>query len=195
MTSTQLFTARLDLCAIFLCGALIMPLAATAQTASERAAAVSGEDFVRAFLGNCALNAGNFDIVIAAAEAFGFADLPEEMKPMLAPQDPQAEFVGYYVQSGDGAPYFLGVSKGDLEGRSFTICSIANPYIETTKVVSALEKFAATGVPDHDETAMGQRYRVWFVDEWSQDAFISLTDAEPMGYGGATLAMSAPSIN
>lgn len=181
--------------AILLCGALLLPALATAQTASERAAAVSGEDFVRAFLGNCAQNAGNFDIVIAAAEAFDFADLPEEMEPLLAPQDPQAEFVGYYAQSGDGAPYFLGVARGDLEGRSFTICSIANPYIETAQVVSALESFANTGVPDHDESAMGQRYRVWFVDEWSQDAFISLTDAEPMGYGGATLAISAPSIN
>lgn len=194
MTTIPIFATRLVQSA-FLCGALMMPLEATAQTASEQAAAVSGEDFVRAFLGNCAQNAGNFDIVIAAAEALGFADLPEEMKPLLAPQDPEAEFVGYYAQSGDGAPYFLGVAKGDLEGRSFTICSVANPYIETAQVVSALEKFAATGVPDHDESAMGQRYRVWFVDEWSQDAFISLTDAEPMGYGGATLAMSAPSTN
>jgi len=180
---------------IFLCGALLLPFSATAQTASERAAEVSGESFVRAFLGHCAQNAGNFDIVIAAAKALGFADLPEEMKPLLAPRDPQAEFVGYYAQSGDGAPYLLGVAKGDLEGRSFTICSIANPNIETTQVVSALQKFADTGAPDHDESAMGQRYRVWFVDEWSKDAFISLTDGEPMGYGGATLAMSAPSIN
>ncbi len=173
----------------------MMPLEVIAQTASEKAAAVSGEDFVRAFLGNCAQNAGNFDIVIAAAEALGFADLPEEMKPLLAPQDPQTEFVGYYAQSGDGAPYFLGVARGDLEGRSFTICSVANPYIETAQVVSALEKFADIGVPDHDESAMGQRYRVWLVDEWSQDAFISLTDAAPMGYSGAILAMSAPSTN
>ncbi|MBE0455377.1 MAG: hypothetical protein IBX58_17110 [Roseovarius sp.] len=181
--------------AIYLCGALLLPVLATAQTASERAAEVSGEDFVRAFLGNCAQNAGNFNIVISAAEAFGFADLPDEMKPLLAPQDPHAEFVGYYAQSGDGAPYFLGVAKGDLDGRSFTNCSIANPYIETAQVVSALQDLADTGAPDHDETAMGQRYRVWFVNEWSQDAFISLTDAEPMGYGGATLTMSAPSIN
>lgn len=181
--------------AILLCCALLFPALATAQTASERAAAVSGEDFVRAFLGNCAQNAGNFDIVIAAAEVLGFSDLPVEMKPLLAPRDPRAEFVGYYAQSGDGAPYFLGVAKGDLDGRSFTICSIANPYIETAQVVSALEKFADIDAPDHDESAMGQRYRVWLVDEWSADAFISLTDAEPMGYGGATLAISAPSIN
>ncbi len=195
MTLAQFFATCLGRCTLFLCGALMMPLSANAQTASERAAAVSGADFVRAFLGNCAQNAGNFDIVITAAEALGFADLPEEMKPLVAPQDPQAEFVGYYAQSGDGAPYFLGVAKGDLEGRSFTICAIANPYIETAQVVSALDEFIGTGIPDHDESALGQRYRVWFIDEVSQDAFISLTDAEPMGYGGATLAISAPSTN
>jgi hypothetical protein len=181
--------------AILLCCALQSPALAHAQTASERAAVVSGEDFVRAFLGNCAQNAGLFDRVISAAEALGFLDLPEEMKPLIAPQDPNAEFVGFYAQSGDGAPYFLGVARGDLDGRSFAICSITNPYVETALVVSALENFADVGVPDHDESAMGQRYRVWLVDEWSEDAFISLTDAEPMGYRGATLAISAPSVD
>lgn len=81
-----------------------------------------------------------------------------------------------------------------MDGRTLTICSIANPYIETAQVVSALENFADIGAPDHDESLMGQRYRVWLVDEWSEDAFISLTDAEPMGYRGATLAISAPSF-
>ena len=181
--------------AILLCCALQLPALAHAQSASERAAVVSGEDFVRAFLGNCAQNAGLFERVISAAEALGFADLPEEMRPLIAPQDPNAEFVGFYAQSGDGAPYFLGVAKGDLEGRSFTICSIANPYIETAQVVSALEGFANIGVPNHDESAMGQRYRIWSVDEWSDGAFVSLTDAEPMGLGGATLAISAPSAD
>jgi hypothetical protein len=180
--------------AILLCCALQLPTLAHTQTASERAAVVSGEDFVRAFLGNCAQNAGLFDRVISAAEALGFADLPGEMKPLVAPQNPNTEFVGFYAQSGVGAPYFLGVAKGDLDGRSFTICSVANPYIETAQVVSALRNFADIGDPDHDDSAMGQRYRVWLVDDWSEDAFISLTDAEPMGYGGATLTISAPSV-
>jgi hypothetical protein len=170
------------------------PIPATSQTLLERAAEVSGESFVRAFLGNCAQNMGNFDIIVKAGKALGFTDLPEEMKPLLAPQDSNAKFVGYYAQSGDGAPYFLGVTKADLEGRSFTICAVSNPYIETAQVVSALEKMASIGAPDNDESAMGQRYRVWLVNQWSQGAFISLTDAEPMGYGGATLSMAAPSL-
>jgi hypothetical protein len=173
---------------------IIYPFDIAAQTESEKAAEVSGDDFVRAFLGNCAQNAGYFDRVIEAAKALEFADLPDEMRPLMAPQDPQAEFVGYYAQSGLGSPYFLGVAKGDLEGRIFAICTVSNPYIDTPQVVSALQKFADVGVPDNDDSEMGQRYRIWFMDKVAAGAFISLTDAEPMGYGGATLAIAAPLI-
>lgn len=172
---------------------LTIPSTADAQTMADRSANVSGESFVRAFLGNCAQNAGNFNQVVNASKALGFATLPEKMRPLVAPQDPNAETMGFFVQTGEGAPYLLGVSKAEVEGKSLTSCTVANPYIETTEVVSALQLFAKTGIPDVDETAMGQRYRVWRVNRWLQGAFISLTDAEPMGYGGASLSMTAPS--
>jgi hypothetical protein len=180
---------------ISLWGILLMPLMAHSQTASERAAEVSGDDFVRAFLGNCAQSPGDFAQVVAASKALGFADLPDEMKPLIAPQDPEAEFVGYLVQTGEAAPYFLGVSKSVVDGQSVTACTIANPYIKTAEVVSALQSFVLLRDPDDDETAMGQRFRIWFADELPQGAYILLTDAEPMGYDGATLSLLAPSIN
>ena len=130
---------------IFLCGAILLPSLATAQTESERAA--SGESFVRAFLGNCALNAGNFDRIVTTADALEYSDLPEKLKPLFAPQNSLVEFSGYYIKSGDGAPFFLGVSKGNFKGRLFVNCTISNPYIETAEVVSALQKFADTGDP------------------------------------------------
>ena len=187
--------ARKLLCQVFLGAFLTIPATANAQTIAERSANVSGEAFVRAFLGNCAQNAGNFDIVVNASKALGFTDLPEEMTPLVAPQDPNAEFIGFFVQTGDGAPYLLGVSKSNIEGQSLTSCTVANPYIEATEVVSALKSFAQTGIPDVDETAMGQRYRVWLVNQWVQGAFISLTDAKPMEYDGVSLTIVAPSQN
>lgn len=180
---------------ILLCGVLWMPLMAQSQTVSERAAEVSGDDFVRAFLGNCAQSPGDFARIVAASEALGFADLPEELKPLIAPQDPEAEFVGFFAQSGEAAPYFVGVSKSVVSGQSVTVCAIANPYINTAEVVSALQSFVLLGDPDDDETTMGQRFRIWFPDELPQGTYISLTDAEPMGYGGATLSILAPSVN
>jgi hypothetical protein len=172
-----------------------MPLMASAQTESERAAEVSGDEFVRAFLGNCAQSPGDFGRIVAAFKALGHSDLPAEMKPLIGPQDTEAEFVGYYAQTGEAAPYLAGVSKSDVNGKSITVCAIANPYINTDEVVSALQSFVELGAPDDDETAMGQRYRVWFTEDLPKGAYIFLTDAEPMGYDGATLSLIAPSIN
>lgn len=180
---------------VFLCGVLSMPLMTSAQTTSERAAEVSGDSFVRAFLGNCGQSPGDFDRIVAASTALGFADLPEEMRPMMAPLDVNAEFVGYFAQTGGAAPYLLGVSRSIVEGQSITVCSIANPYIDTDEVVSALQSFVQLGDPDDDETAMGQRYRIWYTDELPQGSYILLTDAEPMGYSGVSLSLFAPSTN
>jgi len=171
---------------------LLAPLHTRAQPLSERAAAVSGDDFSRAFLGNCAQNVGHYRRVIDAAKALGFADLPDSMRPLIAPKDPKAAFVGFFVQSGDGAPYFLGVSKGTLNGKTIVTCAISNPYIDVKKVVSSITHFMNLKSPNEDETSMGQRYRIWRIDDVASDAFVSLTDAQPMGYGGVTIAISAP---
>ena len=75
-----------------------MPLTASAQTASERAAEVPGDEFVRAFIGNCAQSPGDFDRIVAASNALGHSDLPAEMKPLIAPQDPEAEFMAISLE-------------------------------------------------------------------------------------------------
>lgn len=178
-----------------MCAVVLMPISLAAQTFSERAAAVTGEDFVRAFLGNCVYNSGDFQRLINAAEALGFTELPEEMRPILAPQDPNAEFFGFSAQSGEGAPYIIGLSRGELDGRTLINCAIANPYIETAKVVFALQNFLQVDRPSYEDITMGQRYRLWMVNGWSEGTLVSLMDAEPMGRGGATLTISAPEIN
>lgn len=180
---------------VFLCSVLAMPLTVSAQTASERATEVSGGEFVRAFLGNCSQSPGDFNRTVATANALGHSDLPAEMKPLVAPQDPEAEFIGYYAQTGEAAPYLMGVSKSDVNGESITICAVANPYINTAEVVSALQSFFQLGAPDVDETAMGLRHRNWFTDDLPKGAYIWLVDGQPMGYDGATLSLLSPSIN
>ena len=167
--------------------------AASAQSLSERSKAASAEDFVRAFLGHCAQNAGYGGRTVAAAKTLGLGAVPEELAPLYAPLNPAAKFEGFFVNEGEGAPYFLGVTFALFEGQEMDTCAVANPYIETQKVVEALLSFAKLGQPDEDETQMGQRSRLWFTDDFAQGSFIILTDAEPMGYGGATLSISAPS--
>jgi hypothetical protein len=165
---------------------------AISETNSERASKVTGQDFVRAFLGMCALNAGQYDRIIQIANSLDFEDLPEKMKPLIAPTDPKAEFTGFYAPTGAGAPYFLGLSRGVANGKTMISCAISNPYIETAQVVLALKKIAKIGNPIFEETSMGQRYRVWKTHQQVPNSIISLTDAEPMGYGGATLGITSP---
>lgn len=164
------------------------------QSLEERSADVSGEYFVQAFIGNCAQNAGYFERTIAASEAMGFNTLPDDLAPLVAPQDPRAEFKGYFVDQGEAAPYFLGVSRGNIDQEIFMTCTIANPYINSTEVVVALDSFLDLRQPDLDETGMGQRYRSWSTDNWGRGSSIELTDAGPMGYSGATLSMIAPQV-
>ena len=80
----------------------------------------------------------------------------------------------------------MGVSKSDVNGESITVCAVANPYINTAEVVSALQSFVQLGAPDDDKTAMGLRHRVWFTDDLPKGTYITLIDGEPMGYDGAT---------
>ena len=185
---------KMRLMSLLLLGAILLASPSASQNISDRASKVSGEDFVRAFVGNCGLNAGNIDLVIASAKALNFAPLPEQFKPLMAPQDPNAEFSGFLVLDGDGSPYLLGVSRSVSDGKTMEACAVANPYIKTSTVVSALSKIVGLGTADEDESQMGQRYRLWATAKWMAGSYVMLTDAEPMGLDGATLGIVAPSI-
>jgi hypothetical protein len=168
--------------------------AASAQSISEKSAKVDGAAFVRAFMGNCGQNIGSIDRVLLAAKALNFAPLPADMIPLMAPQDPKAEFSGFFVTEGDGSPYMLGVSKSIDNGETLETCTLANPYINTASVVNAIGSLIKLGTPDIDESQMGQRFRLWMTDAISKGSIVSLTDAEAMGYGGATLSITSPSV-
>ncbi len=179
--------------------ALFLPftvISATATMAQDEStsADVSGESFVRAFIGNCGQNPGNFDLVVGIAEGIEAQEIPDEMRAMMAPQDPSAEFKGYFVQTGEGAPYMLGVSRSMSDGQMMVSCVVANPNIDTSSVVSAIESIISPGALEFDETQMGQRMRIWLTEDSAAGSYMALTDGEPMGYEGATLAMVAPGI-
>lgn len=167
---------------------------AWAQTAEGLGKKVDPQDFVRAFLGNRGQYPGQFDRVKASAKAMGFKDLPQNLRPLMAPQDPNAEFAGFFVADGPGSPYLLGVSRSVVDGKTLVACAVANPYIEAAGVVASLDKLAALGKPIQDETGMGQRIRVWDSGKFSNGSFVSLVDAGPMGMGGATLSILAPEV-
>jgi hypothetical protein len=165
----------------------------SAQSLTERSKAASAEGLTRAFLGYCGQEAGRGNKIVSLAKAIGLGPLPDEMAALCDPPSSDVRVECFFENKGDGAPYFLSVTFQTLEGQEMTTCTVANPYIETKKVVAALSSFASLNEPDLQETQMGQRTRLWFTDETAQGSYVILNDAEPMGYGGATLSLVAPS--
>ena len=166
--------------------------AASAQELREKLESASGVSFVQGFLGHCAQNAGNNQRVIDALEMLGLPPVPDKLRPLVGPSDPNAEFQGWFESDQEQGPYFIGVSSGEIDGETFHTCAITNPYIDTKVVVAAIINLAELERPDFDETSAGQRLRVWETDDWLIGSMVMLTDAEPMNLGGATLSISAP---
>ncbi|MYE01450.1 MAG: hypothetical protein F4Y03_09235 [Alphaproteobacteria bacterium] len=158
----------------------------------EKMKTVPSASFVRAFLGHCAQNPGQCERVTKMARAFGTQDLPASMVPLMAPQDQNAQFEGFIVLDGEGAPFLFGVSKGIANGVRMCTCAVANPYANAAEVASTLVEFSGLGRPSLDEATMGQRFRLWSTNGWARGSHISLTDAGPSGLGGVTLGMIAP---
>ncbi|MBL4540249.1 MAG: hypothetical protein JKP97_00385 [Rhodobacteraceae bacterium] len=154
--------------------------------------ALKPADYVHAFLGNCAQNPGRLDVVVAAANALGYADLPEDMEILLAPPEPEAPFQGWIVFDGPGSPFLLGISEGDLEGTTYQFCSVTNPFLPSDEVISILRGFVNLDQPLTDETVSGQRYRAWWAPEILEGAILSSSDISTMGLSGITLSIAAP---
>jgi len=146
----------------------------------------------RAFIGNCAQNAGRIDKVAAAARAFGWQELEGDMKAMVAPQDPNTKFSGWLVREDGQQPFMLGISEAMLKGVSYSMCVVSSPYVDMESVVTEVRKLTTFGkLLDNMEEA-GQRYRVWATEQLAPRSFVSAIDAPKMGITGGTISLSAP---
>ncbi|WP_146193184.1 hypothetical protein [Maritimibacter sp. 55A14] len=160
----------------------------------EPASAENGDAvyLARSFVGHCVQNAGRVDKVSAAARVAGWKEVQGDMKAMLAPQDPSAEYSGWLVLEEGKTPFLLGISKADLNGMDYSICVVANPNIEVDEVLTEIRNLASIGkIIDSVEEA-GQRYRVWSTEKIAEQSFISAVDAPKMDIRGGTISLSAP---
>ena len=152
------------------------------------------QHFARAFVGFCAQSTGNNDKVVAAANALGFKELEGDMKAMVAPQDPNAEYAGWLVEDEGQMPLLLGISEAEMKGVQYSNCVVANPNVPMDEVLEELQRLISFGNLLHEEEAMGQRYRIRETSSVAERSFISVMDAPAMGIEGGTLSLSAPSL-
>ena len=185
--------ARTSRCALGLMILFLSP--AIADSVGERMTSASPTSLAQAFLGFCLQNNANPSQTLEVARALKLKELPEEFKPLLAPADPSAEFHGFLVNEGEGAPFALGIVFGELDGERMASCTIANPYIASAPVASALLEMADLQETAFDETQMGQRTRVWDTSNVVDGSIIFFIDSEKMGSGGATISFVRPISN
>lgn len=163
-----------------------------AQTIAERMTEASPVGFSQAFLGFCIQNNADPSRTLTIAESLKLEKVPEEFKALVAPPDPSAEFHGFAVNEGEGAPFLLGIVFSKFDDEEMASCTIANPYIESAPVASALLDMAELEDLVFDETQMGQRTRIWDTSGFVEGSMIILLDSEKMGIGGATLSFVRP---
>lgn len=152
------------------------------------------QHFARSFVGFCAQNAGQNEKVEAAANALGFEELEGDMKAMVAPQDPNADYTGWLIRDNAQMPMLLGISEAEMKGMPYSNCVVANPNVPMDEVVAELQQLIGFGDLILDEEAVGQRYRVWQTDAIAQRSVISVMDAPAMGIEGGTISLSAPTV-
>ncbi len=145
----------------------------------------------RAFVGNCGQNAGRIDRVESFANAMGHQKLEGDLKEMLAPQDPNIEYLGWLVKEEDFAPYLLGISEGPVDGVILSNCVIANPNISMEDVLAAVQELVEFGPQLDSFESAGQRYRVWSTNSIAEGSFVAVLDAPAMGLIGGAMTLSA----
>ncbi|MBA3911280.1 MAG: hypothetical protein C0524_15760 [Rhodobacter sp.] len=148
--------------------------------------------FAQAFLGFCIQNSADPSRTLEIAQSMELEEVPDEFKVLVAPPDPAAEFYGFSVNEGEGSPFLLGIVFSEFEGEGMASCTIANPYIESEPVASALLEITEMQELIFDETQMGQRTRIWDTTNFVEGSMIVLLDSEKMGIGGATLSFVRP---
>lgn len=168
---------------------------ADAETVSERMTEASPIGFAQAFLGFCIQNNADPAKTLAVAQSLKLEAVPEEFKALVAPPDPSAEFHGFAINEGEGAPFLLGIVFSSFDGEEMASCTVANPYIDSKSVASALLEITEMETLVFDETQMGQRTRIWDTKEFVEGSMIILLDSEKMGIGGATLSFVRPVAN
>lgn len=171
--------------------AIVVSMGITAQSAlaQEESDALY---LARAFIGTCGLNAGRIDKVAAGARALGYKELEGDMKAMLAPQDPNADYSGWLFAEKDKKPFLVGISQAKIDGSDYSICVVANPYVATDEVLEEIQSLTKFGEQIVNSEEAGQRYRVWATDELAERSFISAVDAPKLGIVGGTISLTAP---
>ncbi|SMC12988.1 hypothetical protein ROA7745_02822 [Roseovarius aestuarii] len=176
-----------------LCFSLGMATVAYTQSVGEIMKDADPRKLAIVFAGQCVQSEADIDKVKAAADLLEYIPLDEQAMVAFGAAEPSEDQMGWLVGSGDGAPYLLGVNTGAFNGRSFSVCTVSNPYVSGAQVVDAFLENAGQLELISDETRFGQRQRFWRIVGWLDGAIINSVEGTVEMGGGVTLSVLVPS--
>ncbi|PHR91287.1 MAG: hypothetical protein COA69_12310 [Robiginitomaculum sp.] len=151
------------------------------------------EKFSKNFIGHCVQTMPRVDKVESAARVFEWRELNGDMAKILAPQDPSSWFKAWLIEIEPKFSVMLGVSIVETENPPVAVCSIANPYAPSKKVLATLRKYLTfPQSPIADDSSGGQRMRIWKYDELVVGSLIVMTDSTKLNEAGTNLTVIVP---
>jgi len=133
----------------------------------------------------------NVDRIETSAKALGWKEMDQAAAAMLAPPNPTAKWKAWLVNEGADVPFFLGISQGTANGKSFSVCAVVNRSAPSAPVRAALTRMLSLGEPLETEIDGGQQYTYWMTKFMDNEIIISLIDATPMEEAGVNIAVTS----
>ncbi len=155
--------------------------------ADETAQQAAAESLVKSFIGLCVLNVPNLDRVEATARISSWKEIKGDALKLIGPQDPSNESKAWMVKGAATTTFALAISRGMLNGKRISACSVGDPYAPMLPIRSALEKFLQLQKPISQDISGGQQNVVWSTNSGMGDLLIYLLDATPMNENGITI--------
>jgi len=163
-------------------------LASLAPVTRADAARDLGKELAFAYVVGCLKALPELDRIETAAKANEWEPLGEKAAQLLSPAVADENLKGWLVDRAPAPPYLMATSSGEFRGEDMAICLISNPYAPVDAVVPHLEEVLGLSSPITDESSSGERKRVWRIEVNEAQAFVTLSDSEPLGQPGFILS-------
>lgn len=154
------------------------------------------QDFIGAFIDNCATRAGDLIRFSAMIEVdHRFEELEPRLLEMIAPNNSDGTSLGWLVRNGLGAPYILSLNtipSGQLDDKERIICSMIGDHISADRLLESLHDIQVLGDLLNTSLDRGQRTRLWQAKNMTGVPFVMVNDSSPLGVIGVTLSSIAP---
>jgi hypothetical protein len=148
----------------------------------------AANSLVKAFIGTCVQVVPRLDLIEGTAKLLGWKQINGMEGTLVAPSDPKAVGKTWLVENAADVPFMLATSRAVKEGKTISVCTVANPNAPESSVRASLIEILKLDRPLKVELEGGQRYTYWQTTFSGVDIVLTLIDASPSKDPGINLS-------